>query len=70
MCCNVSEPKDGVFDKFLEELKDLGAGKKFPFTLNIRDPLGNSFISAHLGKCKYKYNTSIDIRRNSNMISL
>lgn len=43
------EKKEDVFEGFLKELVDLSAGKRFPFTLTIRDPLGNSFISAHLG---------------------
>jgi zinc finger protein len=37
------------FEAFLAELALYAAGKKFPFTLVVRDPLGNSFISAPLG---------------------
>ncbi len=37
------------FTQFLDELGQYAAGKVFPFTLIIRDPLGNSFISAPLG---------------------
>jgi len=37
------------FDEFLGRLEDLASGRVFPFTLVIRDPLGNSFISARLG---------------------
>ena len=33
----------------MAQLQELGAGKRFPFTLVLRDPLGNSFISAPLG---------------------
>ena len=29
-------------------------GKLFPFTIVLRDPLGNSFISAPLGQCQVK----------------
>lgn len=37
------------FDDFMRRLSELGSGKQFPFTLILRDPLGNSFISAPLG---------------------
>eukprot|EP01038_Epipyxis_sp_PR26KG_P014879 gene14879-20008_t len=37
------------FSKFLEKLLDLAQGKVFPFHIILRDPLGNSFISAPLG---------------------
>ncbi len=37
------------FDEFLEKLNNFASGAIFPFTLRLRDPLGNSFISAPLG---------------------
>lgn len=37
------------FDGFMARLAEFGGGKHFPFTLVLRDPLGNSFISAPLG---------------------
>jgi zinc finger protein len=37
------------FKTFLSRLKDYGDGVKLPFTLILRDPLGNSFVSAPLG---------------------
>eukprot|EP00428_Durinskia_dybowskii_P072136 CAMPEP_0170395322 /NCGR_PEP_ID=MMETSP0117_2-20130122/21716_1 /TAXON_ID=400756 /ORGANISM="Durinskia baltica, Strain CSIRO CS-38" /LENGTH=708 /DNA_ID=CAMNT_0010651623 /DNA_START=53 /DNA_END=2179 /DNA_ORIENTATION=+ len=37
------------FGDFIDTLKDCAKGKRFPFTLLMRDPLGNSFISAPLG---------------------
>lgn len=37
------------FDEFIARLDAVASGKIFPFTLVIRDPLGNSFISARLG---------------------
>jgi len=37
------------FDEFLGRLFEYFSGKVFPFQLIIRDPLGNSFISAPLG---------------------
>eukprot|EP01040_Poterioochromonas_malhamensis_P010219 gene10221-11116_t len=37
------------FNDFLKELSNYAFGRKFPFTLILRDPLGNSFISAPLG---------------------
>jgi len=37
------------FVEYLQKLKDMCDGKAFPFTLVLRDPLGNSFISAPLG---------------------
>lgn len=37
------------FDTFMQRLAEFGSGKHFPFTLILRDPLGNSFISAPLG---------------------
>jgi len=33
----------------MDRLAALGRGENFPFTLILRDPLGNSFISAPLG---------------------
>lgn len=36
-------------NEFMQKLKDFVDGKVFPFTIIIRDPLGNSFISAPLG---------------------
>ena len=36
-------------DDFIEKLKACVDGKMFPFTMIIRDPLGNSFISSPLG---------------------
>lgn len=35
--------------KFLDQLSLCANGKLFPFTIKLRDPLGNSFISAPLG---------------------
>lgn len=35
--------------QFMEKLKNYADGKEFPFTVIIRDPLGNSFVSAPLG---------------------
>lgn len=37
------------FEAFIERLKGLTKGESFPFTVVLRDPLGNSFISAPLG---------------------
>ena len=37
------------FTHFLDNLSEYADGKVFPFTLVLRDPLGNSFISAPLG---------------------
>lgn len=37
------------FNIFLNKLESLSNGLVFPFTLTLRDPLGNSFISAPLG---------------------
>jgi zinc finger protein len=37
------------FMAFLDKLQSYGRGEELPFTLEIRDPLGNSFISAPLG---------------------
>jgi zinc finger protein len=37
------------FKDFLQKMKDLSNGDNFPFTLKIRDALGNSFISGPLG---------------------
>ena len=37
------------FVDYLTRLKDMCDGKIYPFTLILRDPLGNSFISAPLG---------------------
>lgn len=37
------------FLQFLQKIDRLIQGKSFPFTIVIRDPLGNSFISARLG---------------------
>lgn len=37
------------FHEFTAKLQELIAGKRFPFQLVLRDPLGNSFISAPLG---------------------
>lgn len=37
------------FVAFLSQLEDLSAGRRFPFTVVLRDPLANSFISAPLG---------------------
>ncbi len=34
---------------FLDQLSLCANGKRFPFTIKLRDPLGNSFISAPLG---------------------
>lgn len=39
----------GNFTTFLDKVLDCANGKTFPFTLTLRDPLGNSFISAPLG---------------------
>ena len=39
----------GRFQTFLRRLKEFGDGENLPFTLILRDPLGNSFISAPLG---------------------
>lgn len=33
----------------MSKLKEFYTGTSFPFTLTLRDPLGNSFISAQLG---------------------
>jgi zinc finger protein len=45
---SISEGKH-KFEHFLDELALYANGKRFPFTLIVRDPLGNSFISAPLG---------------------
>lgn len=37
------------FNVFMSKLDDFSKGKNFPFTLSLRDPLGNCFISAPLG---------------------
>jgi hypothetical protein len=37
------------FAEFMGKLEDFARGGHFPFTLQMRDPLGNSFISAQLG---------------------
>lgn len=37
------------FNTFMSKLEDYSKGKVFPFTLSLRDPLGNCFISAPLG---------------------
>jgi C4-type Zn-finger protein len=37
------------FGDFIDTLKDCAKGRRFPFTVRLRDPLGNSFISAPLG---------------------
>lgn len=37
------------FGDFIDTLKDCAKGRRFPFTILLRDPLGNSFISAPLG---------------------
>ena len=37
------------FKTFLDKLEAFGNGSSFPFTLILRDPLGNSFVSAPLG---------------------
>jgi zinc finger protein len=39
----------GRFKTFLARLDEFGAGTVLPFTLILRDPLGNSFVSAPLG---------------------
>lgn len=44
----VSETKKRFMD-FMDGLQALGRGERLPFTLTLRDPLGNSFISAPLG---------------------
>jgi hypothetical protein len=33
---------------FLHKLRDVAEGRVFPFTLEIRDPLGNRFVCAEL----------------------
>ena len=45
---SVSETKD-KFSLFLSRLEALITGESFPFSLVLRDPLGNSFVSAQLG---------------------
>ena len=37
------------FKEFLVKLKSLAQGESFPFTIIVRDALGNSFVSAPLG---------------------
>lgn len=37
------------FDSFMDKLQEYASGQHFPFTLILRDPLGNSFVSAPLG---------------------
>ena len=37
------------FKTFLDKLEAFGKGSNLPFTLILRDPLGNSFVSAPLG---------------------
>lgn len=37
------------FGDFIDTLKDCAKGRRYPFTIKLRDPLGNSFISAPLG---------------------
>ena len=37
------------FDNFTKKLQAVANGEVFPFTLAIRDPLGNSFISTRIG---------------------
>jgi zinc finger protein len=39
----------GKWKAFIARLKEVAEGKVFPFTLQMRDPMGNSFISAPLG---------------------
>ena len=39
------------FGDFIDTLKDCAQGRRFPFTICLRDPLGNSFVSAQLGSC-------------------
>lgn len=38
------------FVSFMDRLMELASGKVFPFEVILRDPLGNSFVSARLGK--------------------
>ena len=45
---SITENRNKLND-FLRSLSDYAFGRKFPFTLILRDPLGNSFISAPLG---------------------
>jgi len=43
---------ENATDRFIvvmDHLKEVYSGQRFPFTLVLRDPLGNSFISAHIG---------------------
>ncbi len=37
------------FNEFMDRLQDMASGREFNFTVTLRDPLGNSFISAPLG---------------------
>ena len=43
------QQRKSIFKDFLEKLENCMEGKNLPFTIIIRDPLGNSFISAPLG---------------------
>ena len=36
-------------DDFFERLREISEGRKFPFHIVIRDPLGNSFVSTRIG---------------------
>jgi C4-type Zn-finger protein len=37
------------FLRFISRLEKMSKGEEFPFSLTLRDPLGNSFITARLG---------------------
>ena len=37
------------FQTFMDKLQGLAQGRSFPFSIVLRDPLGNSFVSARLG---------------------
>ena len=45
---SVTQAKD-KFNEFLEKLLQCAKGERLPFTLQLHDPFGNSFISAPLG---------------------
>ena len=46
---NEVSSKKTTFQNFLNKLRSFSKGEVLPFTLILRDPLGNSFVSAPLG---------------------
>lgn len=47
------------FDNFLDEFQRIIDGETFPFHIEIRDPLGNSFVSARVGSTTPPDNDSL-----------